>query len=221
MKTAGNNRGTARVVLIALLAVIVLALCGGYAYYYSITRGPLPRIDGELTVQGLKAPVEVVRDAHGVAHIYAKNMRDLLMAQGYVQAQDRWWQMEFFRHTCGGRIQELTGKKPALVAADIYLRSLGLYRVAAKEYALLRPAERAVLDAFAEGVNAYLAGKKPGRLSVNYSILGLTGVKFTDRPLDPHGHPGVLEDHGVGPGPQARPGAHQDPPAPHAGGRDG
>ena len=142
-------------------------------------------MDGELKAAGLKERVEVIRDANGMPHIYAKNMHDLFFAQGYVQAQDRWWQMEFFRKTCGGRIEELTGKKAALVNTDIYLRSLGLYKVAEQEYNSYRPEERATLDAFAEGVNAYISGRSPQQLSVNYTILGLTGVKFKVDPWTP------------------------------------
>jgi penicillin G amidase len=74
---------------------------------------------------------------------------------------------------------------PALVNSDIYLRSLGLYQVAEQEYNSYRPGERAALDAFAAGVNAYIAGRSPKQLSVNYTILGLTGVKFKVAPWSP------------------------------------
>jgi penicillin amidase len=173
-----------KITLIVLFTLIGL-VCGGYAYYFSITRSPLPQLDGELKAQGLKERVEVIRDSYGTPHIYAKNMIDLFFAQGYVQAQDRWWQMEFFRKTCGGRIEELTGKKAALVKSDIYLRSLGIYRVAQQEYNNYSPEQRAWLDAFAKGVNAYISGRSPRQLSVNYSILGLTGVKFKVEPWTP------------------------------------
>lgn len=178
-------RKVVKIALIVLFALILLVCGGGFAYYFSITRGPLPQVDGELTAQGLKERVEVIRDAYGIAHIYAKNPSDLFFAQGYVQAQDRWWQMEFFRKTCGGRIEELTGKKAALVKADIYLRSLGLYRVAAQEYRSYTPDQRVALEAFASGVNAYIAGRSPRQLSVNYAILGLTGVSFKVEPWTP------------------------------------
>lgn len=176
---------TVKITLTVLIALIVLVCGGGYAFYFAITRCPLPQIDGELKVQGLKDRVEVIHDASGVPHIYAKNMSDLFFAQGYVHAQDRWWQMEFFRKTCGGRIGELTGKKAALVKKDIYLRSLGLYRVAEQEYKNYTPDQRAVLEAFAKGVNAYVSGRSPRQLSVNYSLLGLTGVKFKVEPWTP------------------------------------
>ncbi len=182
MKKKGNIGKAGKIVLIVLLAVIVLLFGGGFAYYLSILNSPQPQIDGNLQGKGLKDSVEIIRDANGIPHIYAKNMHDLFFAQGYAQAQDRWWQMEFFRKTCGGRIEELTGKKASLVNTDIYLRSLGLDDVCKKEYDLFTPDQRAQLDAFAEGVNAYIAGRSPGQLSVNYSILGLTGVKFKVEP---------------------------------------
>ena len=182
MKKKGNPGKAIKIVLITLLAVIVLLFGAGFAYYLSILNSPQPQTDGNLQVKGLTAGVEIIRDDNGIPHIYAKNMHDLFFAQGYAQAQDRWWQMEFYRKTCGGRIEELTGKKASLVNTDIYLRSLGLYDVCKQEYDLYTPDERAPLDAFAEGVNAYIAGRSPGQLSVNYSILGLTGVKFKVEP---------------------------------------
>jgi penicillin amidase len=185
VKKKGNFGKVIKIVLISLLAVIILLAGGGFAYYLSMINSPQPQVDGNLQAMGLKDKVEVLRDNSGVPHIYAKNMHDLFFAQGYTQAQDRWWQMEFFRKTCGGRIEELTGKKAALVNSDIYLRSLGLYRVAELEYNSYSAEDRAVLDAFAEGVNAYISDRSPQQLSVNYSILGLTGVKFKIDPWSP------------------------------------
>ncbi len=178
MKKKSGAGKAGKIVLFVILALIILLFGGGFAYYQSIINSPQPKIDGDLQAKGLRDSVEIIRDDSGVPHIYAKNMHDLYFAQGYTQAQDRWWQMEFFRKTCGGRIEELTGKKAGLVNTDIYLRSLGLYGVCQKEYDSWTPEQRAPLDAFSEGVNAYIAGRSPSQLSVNYSILGLTGVKF-------------------------------------------
>lgn len=171
-----------KVAVIALFSLMLVNMLGGCAYY---KIRPQPQVKGELKVAGLKKRVEILRDAGGKPHIYANNMHDLFFAQGYVQAQDRWWQMEFFRKTCGGRIEELTGRKAALVNSDIYLRSLGLYKVAEQEYKSFRAEDRAPLDAFTAGVNAYISGRSPQQLSVNYSILGLTGVKFKVDPWSP------------------------------------
>ncbi|HEY9161785.1 MAG TPA: penicillin acylase family protein [Desulfomonilia bacterium] len=177
-----NSGKVLKTILYILLALVVIISAGGYVFYRSMMKSPVPKVEGELKAGGLRESVEVLRDEWGVPHIYAKNMHDLMFAQGYVQAQDRFWQMEFFRKTCGGRIEELTGRKAALVNADIYLRSLGIYRVVEEEYKSYSSADRALLDAFAKGVNAYISKRTPGQLSVNYSILGLTGVKFKVEP---------------------------------------
>lgn len=173
------------ITLITIAAVLVLLAGGGCLYYVNITQSPQPRIEGDLQVAGLKDEVEIIRDSYGVPSIYAKNTHDLYFAQGYTQAQDRWWQMEFFRKTCGGRIEELTGKKASLINTDIYLRSLGLYKVCGQEYNMYTPDQRAPLDAFTEGVNAYISSRSPQQLSVNYTILGLTGVKLKVDPWSP------------------------------------
>ena len=183
IKKKGGKGGL--VWLIIVLVIVVLLGGGGFGYFSYINNSPLPHVDGDLKAHGLRAGVEVIRDAYGIPHIYGQNLHDVFFAQGFVQAQDRWWQMDFFRHTCGGRIEELTGKKASLVSTDIYLRTMGWYNVAEQEYNSYTPAQRAILDAFAEGVNAYIANRGPQDLSVNYSILGLTGVKFSVEPWKP------------------------------------
>ena len=184
--TAKKNKGKkALVTTITILAIIVILCGGGIGYFNYINNAPLPKIDGTIKTTGLYNKVEVIRDANGIPSIYAQNMHDVCFAQGYVQAQDRWWQMDFFRHLCGGRLEELTGKKASLVSTDIYLRSLGWYEVAKKEYEIYPPEQKAMLDAFAEGVNACISGRSPQELSVNYSILGLTGAKPKIEPWTP------------------------------------
>ncbi len=180
-----NKAKKALVTSIIILAIIMILCSGGIGYFNYVNNAPLPKIDGNLKVNGLFDKVEVVRDSNGIPHIYANNLHDLTFAQGYVQAQDRWWQMDFFRHVCAGRIEELTGKKSSLVSSDIYLRTMGWTNVAEKEYASYSPSQRALLDAFAQGVNAYISNRSPQQLSVNYSILALTGVKFKIAPWTP------------------------------------
>ncbi|NOG50245.1 MAG: hypothetical protein HND48_13070 [Chloroflexi bacterium] len=97
-----------RFILLGLLLVVVVIAVGGFILFNDLTRGPLPQHSGTLKVAGLQAPVEIIRDDYGVPHIYAANAHDLLFAQGYTQAQDRWWQMEFSRAIGSGRI-----KRPA------------------------------------------------------------------------------------------------------------
>ncbi|GAH03895.1 unnamed protein product, partial [marine sediment metagenome] len=82
---------------------LIIILTGGALLLVNLTR-MLPQHDGIIYTSGLHEPVEIIRDEFGVPHIYASNADDLFFAQGYVHAQDRWWQMETQRHTGQGRL---------------------------------------------------------------------------------------------------------------------
>ena len=176
---------TKKVIRIVLPVVLILVLISGYAWFHNLTRAPLPQHDGELRVAGLNDTVEILRDEWGIPHIYASNMHDLYFAQGYTQAQDRWWQMEFFRHVGSGTIEELVGKNSDLLAADIFLRSLGWRHVAEQEVENSDHETLAYAQAFTDGVNAYIMGRDPGELALEYSILGLTGIDIQIEPWTP------------------------------------
>ena len=89
----------------ALILLAIFVLAAGYIWL----RGSLPEIDGEVQLAGLKGPVEVIRDAHAVPHIYAESPEDAAFAMGFVHAQDRLWQMEFQRRVGAGRLSEIFG----------------------------------------------------------------------------------------------------------------
>ena len=167
---------TARPTRFLILAVLVLTSQLTAVGCLILPVRAFPKTRGSVTVEGLKAPVEILRDRYGVPHIYAQSAEDLFFAQGFVHAQDRFWQMEFSRRIGSGRLAELFGKK--LLETDIFLRTLGLHRVAAREYELLDREARAYLDAYVAGVNACIRDKKPGQLALEYSLLKLTGTKF-------------------------------------------
>src|SRR4030042_1050484 len=173
------------IVLIALAIIIVIVLLGGYIFYRDLTRGPLPRHNGELKVEGLNDSVEILRDELGVPHIYASNMHDLFFAQGYTQAQDRWWQMEFWRHVGSGRIEELTGKNDDVLEADLLIRTLGWRQLAEREVELLDSDTKTALWDFADGVNAYIMSRNSGDLALEYGVLGLTGKRIKLEPCTP------------------------------------
>ncbi|NQW50183.1 MAG: penicillin acylase family protein [Rhodospirillales bacterium] len=127
---------------------------------YFQVRGALPGYSGQLEAAGLKAPVEILRDKNAVPHIIAGSIEDASFALGYVHAQDRFWQMELMRRVGQGRLAELV--PPALVGrglldSDRTLRGLGVYRRASESVNALSPAMRTRLDAYAAGVNAWLA----------------------------------------------------------------
>ncbi|MGW0995432.1 penicillin acylase family protein [Streptomyces sp. NPDC002523] len=160
-----------------IVLVLVLAIVGGIAYggYWSIgtVRASFPRTEGEITLDGLSGPVDVKRDGYGIPQIYASSDEDLFMAQGYVQAQDRFYEMDVRRHMTSGRLSEMFGK--GQVDNDAFLRTLGWDRVAKEEYdTKLSASTKKYLDAYAKGVNAYLQGKDGKDISLEYAALGLT-----------------------------------------------
>ncbi len=134
-------------------------------------RRSFPQTKGSLPLPGLDAQVEILRDTMGVPHIFATTEHDLFMAQGFVHAQDRFWQMDFWRHIGSGRLSEMFGS--AQLETDKFLRTMGWERVARQEWELTSEADRAVLEAYAEGVNAYLAMRQGSALSLEYAVLGL------------------------------------------------
>lgn len=160
--------------------VVVLALVGLAGLSVATVRRPFPQVDGEISLPGLTTPVEVIRDQWGVANIYADNAEDLFEAQGYVQAQDRFFEMDVRRHITAGRLSELFGASQ--VETDTFIRTLGWRRVATAELPLLSASTRRYLDAYADGVNAYLQSHRPASISLEYSLLGLQGLDYAPEP---------------------------------------
>lgn len=174
-----------RYVLLAALVVIVSAGVLLAVTVNNWVNGPLPQHSGELRVEGLRDRVEIIRDAYGVPHIYASNLQDLLFAQGYTQAQDRWWQMEFARHTGHGRIMELTGYSKSLIGTDAFIRKVGWSAAAARDLAAMPEEYQQYLQWFADGVNAYILPRGASQLAFEYNVLGLTGVNIPLKPWTP------------------------------------
>ncbi|WP_020137766.1 penicillin acylase family protein [Streptomyces sp. 351MFTsu5.1] len=169
---SGRKKGR-RARLIVL--VLVLALVGAVAYggYWSVStvRASFPQTKGSVELQGLSGPVDVKRDSYGIPQIYASSDEDLFMAQGYVQAQDRFYEMDVRRHLTAGRLSEMFGK--GLVDSDETLRTMGWDRVAKKEYdTKLSASTKKYLQAYSKGVNAYLQGKSGKQISLEYAALG-------------------------------------------------
>src|SRR6476659_843432 len=138
----------ARLTLIGLLAVG--AIVAGAAVYSTF-----PRRSGSVRVAGLSGPVRIETDALGIPTIRAGSPTEAAFGLGYVHARDRLWQMEFQRRIGSGRLSEILGDR--LVETDRFLRTVGFRRAAAEGLRALSPAARAQLDAYAAGVNQYLA----------------------------------------------------------------
>lgn len=110
-----------------------------------------PTVDGVLSVRGSDGLVEVIRDRHGVPHIFASTEHDAFFGHGFVHAQDRLFQMEGARRLATGRLAEVAG--PSALASDRLLRRIGLHRVAERDASVVTPEVHALLDAYARGVN--------------------------------------------------------------------
>lgn len=154
---------------VAALLVVVLAVATVLAVTW--VRRPFPTTEGTLAVPGLSGPVEVLRDERGVPQIYADSADDLFRAQGFVHAQDRFFEMDLRRHITAGRLSELVGKSG--LETDRVIRTLGWRKVAEAELPTLEPETRRYLQAYADGVNAYIHQQgTPSKMSLEYVILG-------------------------------------------------
>lgn len=160
------------------LAVGFAALAGGFALgCLHLLRRPLPTVRGAASPRGLSADVEVIRDRWGVPHIYAETLPDLMLAQGYVHAQDRFWQMESIRRVASGMVAEVVGKRG--LPADRFFRRLGFRRAALAEATQLDEDGTLALDSYAAGVNAYLA-EHARRLPVEFRLLRYAPAPWSD-----------------------------------------
>jgi len=147
-----------RNVVLAILLALVLASSGTAGLYWRWSRAALPKLDGHAQLPGLAAPATIRRDALGVPHIQAGSTPDAIRAQGYATAQDRLWQMDLLRRRAQGELAEAFGE--GALRADRDARTLGLGHAAAASLAALDPDSRALLEAYAAGVNAYIASHR-------------------------------------------------------------
>ncbi|MEU8706005.1 penicillin acylase family protein [Streptomyces sp. NPDC048565] len=173
-KKAGRKKGR-RARLLVIVLVLALVAGVGYGAYWSVStvRASYPQTTGSIEMKGLSGDVEVKRDDYGIPQIYADTDSDLFRAQGFVQAQDRFWEMDVRRHMTSGRLSEMFGADQ--VGTDSFLRTLGWRKVAQEEYdTVLDEDTKKNLQAYAAGVNAYLDGKDGKDISVEYAALGLT-----------------------------------------------
>lgn len=166
--------------LVAFVLIVVLVLV--LFLRFSVRRA-FPQTEGTVTVAGLSGEVEVVRDSLGIPHIYADTVEDLFIAQGYVHAQDRFFQMDFWRHISAGRLAEMFGSSQ--VETDTFLRALDWDGLAERQYDAESEDTRRVLDAYASGVNAYLAERSPAELGFEYTIIDVLARDYDPEPWTP------------------------------------
>jgi penicillin G amidase len=169
--------------VVSVVAVLIISVVGAAAL--TLLRRPLPDPSGTLSLTGLRGSVTIERDERGVPSIYAGYATDLFEAQGFVDAQDNFFLMDFRRHVTAGRLAELVGGNERALRSDAVIRTLGWRRVASAEWALLDDRSRSYLQAYADGVNAYLSTRSADSLAVEYSVLGLQVPRADPAPWDP------------------------------------
>ncbi|MFB7891895.1 penicillin acylase family protein [Microbacterium sp. NPDC056044] len=179
-RSVGRTVGITLFSILAGLIVIALVAVGFVAY---TAQRSFPQLSGEVKAAGLEAEVTVQRDVLGIPTITADSSHDLFFAQGYVHAQDRFWEMDFRRHVTSGRLSEMFGASQ--LGTDEFLRTLGWHAIAEQEVDALDATERAYYDAYAEGVNAYLADHQGADASFEYAVLGLQNSDYEIEPWTP------------------------------------
>lgn len=156
----------ALVVAVIIVMVAVLSVGGLLA---ALTASGQPKLSGTVTLPGLAGEARVSRDASGVTHITADTSHDLFFAQGWVHASERMWQMEVWRRIGAGRLSEVFGESQ--VATDSFIRTLDWRGAAERDLAVLSDETKAFLQAYADGVNAYLDGH-PDSLGLAFNVAG-------------------------------------------------
>lgn len=151
-----------------------------YHGFWQNMEGDAPAWTDDLSLTGLKDSVSIRYDSLRIPHIFANNEHDLYFAQGYVTARDRLWQMEFQTHAASGRLSELISD-PRVLAIDRARRRTGMV-YAAEESLLAMQADketRAMLDAYAEGVNAWIDGLSYSSYPLEYKLLDYSPEPWT------------------------------------------
>jgi penicillin amidase len=163
-----------RIILRSLFWVFAILVITGGAVIWWFAYRPLPQLSGSIGVPGLQKAVIVERDRWGVPHIRANSVEDLAEAQGFVIAQDRLWQMDLLRRVARGQLSEILG--PATLDIDKEFRTFGFGRAAERDISQMDAASRAVMEAYARGVNRFIEQHR-NQLPLEFSLL-----KYTPQP---------------------------------------
>lgn len=146
--------------LLRLVSVMIVMIVGTFGLAYYFASRSLPNYDAESVVRGLNAPVEIVRDNANVPHIFGESDTDVYFALGFAHAQDRMWQMTMLRRTAQGRLSELFGERTLEI--DKVIRRYDIYNLAVASVDDQDEPTTIALDAYAAGVNAWLAEVNAG-----------------------------------------------------------
>lgn len=171
-----------RISFLVVAGIVVIAVAAAFFVTWTIQRS-FPQTSGTVELDGLKAEVTVQRDDRGIPTITADSTDDLFYAEGFVHAQDRFFEMDFRRHVTAGRVAEMFGESQA--ATDAFLRTLGWRTVAEAEVEAMDDTTRGYYEAYADGVNAYLATRSGAELSLEYAVLGIQNPDYAPEPWEP------------------------------------
>lgn len=167
--------------VVVAVVLVLLVIAGGIGVWTAVRS--FPQTSGTIAIAGLDAPVTVIRDDAGIPQIEASTADDLFRAQGFVHAQDRFWEMDFRRHVTAGRLSEMFGESQ--VPTDTFIRTLGWRSVAEQEVKALDKTSLRYYQDYADGVNAYLASHKGSEISLEYAVLGLQNPGYSPEPWTP------------------------------------
>ncbi|MGI9529636.1 MAG: penicillin acylase family protein, partial [Acidimicrobiia bacterium] len=177
------KRSKWKTALWVLFVVVIVVVVFVALFMRASVRRAFPQTEGTIQIDGLSSDVEVIRDSMGVPHIYADSVDDLFLAQGYVHAQDRFYQMDFWRHISYGRLSEMFGSSQS--DTDQFLRTMGWGDLAEDQYHQESADVQQILDQYADGVNAYLATESPSDLSFEYTVLEVLNHNYTPEAWTP------------------------------------
>ncbi|MEN2766900.1 penicillin acylase family protein [Ornithinibacillus xuwenensis] len=179
--TPKKKKRSKKKLLLGIVGVLVSLGIGAFFFVNGYINKSLPQLEGTIELSILQDEVKVITDESGVPHIKAENLHDLYIAQGYIQAQQRMFQMELSRRQASGTLSEVVGEKA--VNQDKYFRTLGLRRAAEKSYDIYSDESIEVLELFASGVNAYIKDAKANNsLPIEFTLLGFEPNEWT--PID-------------------------------------
>lgn len=171
-----------RVIAVIVGVLLVFLVIAGGLGVWTVMRS-FPQTSGSIDVPGLDSSVTVTRDSAGIPQITASTPDDLFRAQGFVHAQDRFWEMDFRRHVTAGRLAELFGASQ--VPTDTFIRTLGWRDVAEQEVKKLDKTALRYYQDYADGVNAYLKTHSGAELSLEYAVLGIQNPGYSPEPWTP------------------------------------
>ena len=176
----GRRWPTVVAVIVGVMACSLIAATVAAGW---LVQRPFPQTEGTISLPGLDSDVDVLRDARGVPTVVADNAHDLFYAQGFVHAQDRFWEMDVRRHITSGRLSEMFGDSQ--IETDTFVRTLGWRDVAETELGQLNVETLDALQAYADGVNAYLESRSDTEVSLEYSLLAVTAPNYEIEPWTP------------------------------------